>query len=70
MHIKRFEAPTMPEAIDQVRRELGPEALILQTPETDPFSPELDQMLIQIRKPIGSIEEFYRKQLDRPGVPG
>lgn len=31
MHIKRFQAPTMPEAIAQVRKELGPEALILQT---------------------------------------
>ncbi len=31
MHIKRFEAPTMPEAIAQIREELGPEALILQT---------------------------------------
>ncbi|MCP5055606.1 MAG: hypothetical protein GY937_02655 [bacterium] len=31
MHIKRFEAPTMPEAIAQIRKELGSEALILQT---------------------------------------
>ena len=31
MHIKRFEAPTMPEVIAQIRKELGPEALILQT---------------------------------------
>ncbi|MCP3983653.1 MAG: hypothetical protein GY723_04650 [bacterium] len=31
MHIKRYEASTMPEAIAQVRKELGSEALILQT---------------------------------------
>ncbi len=31
MHIKRFEAPTMAAALEQVRRELGPEALVLQS---------------------------------------
>ncbi|MCR9097767.1 MAG: hypothetical protein NXI30_26410 [bacterium] len=29
MHIKRFEAPSLPEALAQVRAELGPDALIL-----------------------------------------
>lgn len=31
MHIKRFEAATMEEALEQVRRTLGPDALILST---------------------------------------
>jgi flagellar biosynthesis protein FlhF len=31
MQIKKFEAPTIQEALDHIKRELGPEAIILQT---------------------------------------
>jgi flagellar biosynthesis protein FlhF len=31
MQVKKFEAPTIQEALDQVKKELGPEAIILQT---------------------------------------
>jgi len=31
MQIKKFEAPTIQEALDSIKRELGPEAIILQT---------------------------------------
>ena len=31
MQVKKFEAPTLQEALDTVKRELGPEAIILQT---------------------------------------
>ncbi|OFZ78273.1 MAG: flagellar biosynthesis protein FlhF [Bdellovibrionales bacterium RIFOXYD1_FULL_53_11] len=31
MQIKKFEAPTVQEALDTIKRELGPEAIILQT---------------------------------------
>ena len=31
MQVKRFEAPTIQEALDTIKRELGPEAIILQT---------------------------------------
>lgn len=31
MQIKKFEAPTIQEALDAIKRELGPEAIILQT---------------------------------------
>lgn len=31
MQVKKFEAPTMQEALDTIKRELGPEAIILQT---------------------------------------
>ncbi len=31
MHIKKFEAPTIQEALDTIKRELGPQAIILQT---------------------------------------
>lgn len=31
MQIKKYEAPTMQEALDTIKRELGPEAIILQT---------------------------------------
>lgn len=31
MQVKKFEAPTLQEALDHVKRELGPEAIILQT---------------------------------------
>jgi flagellar biosynthesis protein FlhF len=31
MQVKKFEAPTLQEALDHVKRELGPEAVILQT---------------------------------------
>ncbi len=31
MQVKKFEAPTMQEALENVKRELGPEAVILQT---------------------------------------
>jgi len=31
MHIKKFEAPTLQEALENVKRDLGPEAIILQT---------------------------------------
>ncbi len=31
MHIKRFEAPTMLEAVQRVKQELGPDALVLST---------------------------------------
>ncbi|RYZ65257.1 MAG: hypothetical protein EOP09_14560 [Proteobacteria bacterium] len=31
MQVKKFEAPTIQEALDAIKRELGPEAIILQT---------------------------------------
>ncbi len=31
MQVKKFEAPTIQEALDHIKRELGPEAIILQT---------------------------------------
>src|SRR5436190_9913072 len=31
MQIKKFEAPTIQEALDAIKRDLGPEAIILQT---------------------------------------
>src|SRR3954463_11285341 len=31
MQIKKFEAPTIQEALETIKRELGPEAIILQT---------------------------------------
>src|SRR3954452_23798187 len=31
MQVKKFEAPTLQEALDNIKRELGPEAIILQT---------------------------------------
>src|SRR6185437_4778530 len=31
MQVKKFEAPTIQEALDTIKRELGPEAIILQT---------------------------------------
>src|SRR3954471_19877568 len=31
MQVKKFEAPTIQEALENVKRELGPEAIILQT---------------------------------------
>ncbi len=31
MQVKKFEAPTIQEALDSIKRELGPEAIILQT---------------------------------------
>src|ERR1700733_3845196 len=31
MQVKKFEAPTIQEALDNVKKELGPEAIILQT---------------------------------------
>jgi flagellar biosynthesis protein FlhF len=31
MQVKKFEAPTLQEALDAIKRELGPEAIILQT---------------------------------------
>ena len=31
MQVKKFEAPTIKEALDTIKKELGPEAIILQT---------------------------------------
>ena len=31
MEVKKFEAPTLQEALETIKRELGPEAVILQT---------------------------------------
>ena len=31
MQVKKFEAPTIQEALENIKRELGPEAIILQT---------------------------------------
>src|SRR6201995_5340034 len=31
MQVKKFEAPTIQEALEVIKRELGPEAIILQT---------------------------------------
>src|SRR5687768_2999035 len=31
MQVKKFEAPTIQEALEHIKRELGPEAIILQT---------------------------------------
>ena len=34
MQVKKFEAPTIQEALETIKRELGPEAFILQTKKT------------------------------------
>lgn len=54
MQVKKFEAPTLQEALDAVKRELGPEAVILQTKRNKRGFGLLNQASIEVTAAISN----------------
>src|SRR6059036_3057843 len=79
MKVKRFTAPTMPEALKQVKATLGPEAVILETTEapgqvTVTAAVDLDApagaLVSEVRELMSVVRELVDEQWRRQVPPG
>ncbi|NBU19968.1 flagellar biosynthesis protein FlhF [bacterium] len=52
MQVKKFEAPTIQEALDRVKSELGPEAIVLQTKKTRKGFGLKSQVMVEVTAAI------------------
>ncbi len=68
MQVKKFEAPTMQEALDNVKRELGPEAIILQTKQNRRGFGLLSKSSVEITAAV-SDRSIQKKQLVESKLP-
>ncbi len=72
MQVKKFEAPTIQEAIDTVKRELGPDAIILQTRQNKKAFGLLSKPSFEITAAISEKslykKEYYEKRLPQKSV--
>src|SRR3954465_11121321 len=68
MQVKKFEAPTMQEALEHVKRELGPEAIILQTKNNKRGFGLLSKSSVEITAAV-SDRSIQKKQLIESRLP-
>src|SRR6476620_512066 len=68
MQVKKFEAPTMQEALDHVKRELGPEAIILQTKKNKRGFGPMSKSSIEITAAV-SDRSLNKKQITETRLP-
>lgn len=68
MQVKKFEAPTMQEAIETIKRELGPEAIILQTKTHKRGFGLMSRSSVEITVAI-SDRSFQKKQIAEKTLP-
>ncbi|MBL7716711.1 MAG: flagellar biosynthesis protein FlhF [Bdellovibrionales bacterium] len=68
MQVKKFEAPTMQEAIETIKRELGPEAIILQTKTHKRGFGLMSKSSVEITVAI-SDRSFQKKQIAEKTLP-
>src|SRR3954453_12805092 len=69
MQVKKFEAPTMQEALDNIKRELGPEAIILQTKKNKRGFGLLSKDSVEITAAV-SERSLQKKQFAEARLPG
>lgn len=68
MQVKKFEAPTIQEALDNVKRELGPEAIILQTRKNKRGFGLLSKASVEVTAAI-SERSLNKKQVVESRIP-
>src|SRR4051812_45673475 len=62
MQVKKFEAPTIQEALEHVKRELGPEAIILQTKKNKRGFGLMSKSSVEVTAAV-SDRSLHKKQL-------
>lgn len=65
MQVKKFEAPTLQEALDQVKKELGPEAIILQTRKGRRGFGLLSKPMVELTVAVSDRSQQKRQAVDR-----
>lgn len=69
MQVKKFEAPTVQEALDTVKRELGPEAVILQTKKNKKGFGLLSRSSIEVTAAVSERSLQKKKHFERALTP-
>lgn len=64
MQVKKFEAPTMAEALETIKRELGPEAVILQTKNNKKGFGLLSKTSVEVTAAVADKAMLKKKVLD------
>ena len=65
MQVKKFEAPTLQEALDSVKRELGPEAIILQTKQNRKGFGLMSKGSVEVTAAVSERAVDKKKQVER-----
>src|SRR6478609_3049299 len=65
MQVKKFEAPTIQEALENVKRELGPEAIILQTKKNKRGFGLLSKASVEVTAAVSERSLQKKQSLDR-----
>ena len=68
MQVKKFEAPTLQEALDNVKRELGPEAIILQTKKNKRGFGLMSKSSVEVTAAV-SERSLHKKQFTEDRLP-
>jgi len=68
MQVKKFEAPTIQEALDTIKRELGPEAIILQTKKYKKGFGLLSKPSVEVTAAVSS-RSMQKKQFAETRLP-
>lgn len=71
MQVKKFEAPTVQEALDTIKRELGPEAIILQTRKHHKGFGLMSKPSVEVTAAVSDKavfkKNYFEKKLDQKG---
>jgi len=65
MQVKKFEAPTLQEALDTIKRELGPEAIILQTKQNRAGFGLMSKGSVEVTAAVSERSLDKKKQVER-----
>ncbi len=65
MQVKKFEAPTLQEALDSIKRELGPEAIILQTKQNRKGFGLMSKGSVEVTAAVSERAVDKKKQVER-----
>src|SRR3954464_15744114 len=68
MQVKKFEAPTIQEALETIKRELGPEAIILQTKQNKRGFGLMSKASVEVTAAV-SERALQKKQLTECKLP-
>lgn len=65
MQVKKFEAPTIQEALDTIKRELGPEAIILQTKRNKRGFGLMSKSSVEVTAAVAEKALISKKRVDQ-----
>jgi flagellar biosynthesis protein FlhF len=65
MQVKKFEAPTLQEALDTIKRELGPEAIILQTKQNRRGFGLMSKASVEVTAAVSDRSTDKKKQVEK-----